>query len=101
MIPWREVSAAIGKMFTLTQEMQANNADIKHLSEKVDGLSKEVQSLNKKLLTWRLLCSEPATKISGRKMIFGICARTMSAGTKMRPRARKSRSASGKSATSG
>lgn len=48
MIPWKEVSAAIVKVFTLTQEMQANKADIKRLSEKVDGLSKEVQSLNQK-----------------------------------------------------
>ena len=84
MIPWKEVSAAIVKVFTLTQEMQANKADIKRLSEKVDGLSKEVQSLNQKRMISRLPCSERITKISGRRTIFGICARTTSAGIKTR-----------------
>lgn len=49
MLPWKEVSAALGKIFTLTQETQKNKADIKSLSERVDGLSSEVKSLNKEI----------------------------------------------------
>lgn len=33
MIPWKEISATIGKVFILTQEMQKDKADIKSLSE--------------------------------------------------------------------
>jgi hypothetical protein len=37
MIPWKEVSAAIAKIFTLTQEMQRNKSDIKQVSESKEG----------------------------------------------------------------
>lgn len=45
MIPWKEVTAAIGKIFTLSQETQKNKTDIKGLDEKVDKLSRDVKLL--------------------------------------------------------
>jgi len=46
MIPWKEISATIGKVFTLSQETQKNKADIKQTRDELESLEREVQRLS-------------------------------------------------------
>ena len=50
MIPWKEVSAAIGKIFALSTETQKNKADIKQTREELEKLEQKVQRLNQQII---------------------------------------------------
>ena len=54
MIPWKEVSAAIGKILALSSETQKNKADIKSLGDRVGDLSKEFQSAQAEIAQFSL-----------------------------------------------
>lgn len=70
MLPWKDIYAALGKIFTLTQETQKNKADIKGLGEKVDDLSKEVKSLNREIHELKMnLRPHPDTRDDYRQII--------------------------------
>lgn len=50
MIPWKEVSAAISKIFALSTETQKNKADIKQTRDELETLEQKVQRLNQQVI---------------------------------------------------
>ena len=82
MVPWKEVSAAISKIFALSTETQKNKADIKQTRDELEKLEQKVQRLNQQVIDLTFAFSVPTLKLSA----FGM---TTSAGTETRARERE------------